>query len=164
MGERKSVKEILARGIQSDTAEQTTEGDIAKWLAPDDLGAGVFLATMKVGQAMGESAGLSAKADKEQTFIAEYEPAVLATVLALKQQLLSIAAIIDTRQGALIEAKLPVDSYSLGGDLTLEIIDQGTQQLIKGKTRIGGQMFAWGKGTRTLNKLFERIAYYLKII
>jgi hypothetical protein len=73
-----------------------------------------------------------------------------------------VTALYDTPQGCVIEAALPFDMLSFGGDLLFEVVDSGTADTrIEGTSVIAGQLFAWGKGKRALKAALKATQEYM---
>ena len=60
--------------------------------------------------------------------------------------------------GCLLEAALPSDLFSLEGDLLVSVRRVRELAEVDATTRIGGQMFDWGKSNRCLDQLFDDLA------
>lgn len=59
--------------------------------------------------------------------------------------------------GCVLEATLPSDLFALAGDLIISIHREGSGTRVEASTRIGGQLFDWGKSTRCLSQLFDSL-------
>ena len=165
-GSRPSIQEILSvQGLQNDLQKSgMSERDVADLLGPIiGLPGGVFYAVMKVGEAAGKALNIKSSKRIEQIFPYNYTYVVLSLVLSLRTSKNEIVALYDTHRGAIVEAKQPVDIFSLGGSLLFEIIDEGpTRVLVIGVSQIRGQMFDWEKGRRAMQQVFDNTEQHLR--
>lgn len=165
-GRRPTVREILASQFIQEGGGKAgmSEKDVADILAPlGGLEGGVLFAGMKIGESVGKGLGLKSAKSLERVFPYPYPKVVLALFLALKHLEREVAAAYDTKTGCAIEAKLPVDWFSLGGQLTFDVTDEeaaGTR--VAAASEVRGQLFDWGKGKRALAEILDQADGYLR--
>jgi hypothetical protein len=139
-----------------------SEQEVAQLLAPIPGLRELFELSMKVGKAVGTAVGIQSGKTVEKVFSYPYPSIVRATALALGSLGQEITALVDTPRGSTIEARLPIDIFSLGGSLLLEIVEEGVLEVrLIGASEIKGQMFDWGKGKRALREVFDKIERYV---
>ncbi|MDL1970304.1 MAG: hypothetical protein LWW94_04895 [Candidatus Desulfofervidaceae bacterium] len=141
-----------------------SERDVANLLGPIvGLPGEVFYAVMKVGETLGKALNLKSSKRIERIFPYSYTYVVLFLVLFLRASQNKIVGLYDTPRGAIVEAKLPVDIFSLGGSLLFERVDEGpTRMLVIGVSQVKGQMFDWGKGKRAIKQIFDNTEQHLR--
>ncbi|MGH8427640.1 MAG: hypothetical protein ACRES7_06630 [Gammaproteobacteria bacterium] len=165
---RPSVKEILTADASSAGAVKSSASgkDVADLLAPlGGLSGGQLELAMKAGEALGKTLGFESSKSVERIFPFSYRVAVRSAAFALRSLGQEITAVFDTPRGAVLETKLPTDIFSLGGTLSLEIVEEdSTQVRITGSSEIKGQKFDWGKGKRSLRDVFDEIEHYGRLL
>lgn len=165
---RPSIKDIVARYGPLEPVEGPSMRDVAELLAPyTPLSEKRFYRSMKWGSALWRTLGVKTRKQFEKSYPAPaiYASVVLAFFLALRDVGLEIVALSDTPTGSMLEAKLPIDIWSLGGSLTLEIIDaHPTEIVVRGVSEVKGQVYDWGKGLRTLQEVFLAAQHYIEIM
>ena len=94
---------------------------------------------------------------KERTAVLPTPPGkvVVAALCSLARYGRQLKQVREGEDGCVLEACLPSDFWSFEGNLVISIQHQGKSTQVKAATRIGGQLFDWGKSTRCLNQLFE---------
>ena len=161
---RPSIRDILSPdGLRTEVGKSgMSEKEVAQLLAPIPGLRELFELSMKVGKGVGTALGISRKSGKTKVFASPYPSIVRATALALGSLGQEITALFDTPRGSTIEARLPIDIFSFGGSLLLEIVEEGVSEVcIIGSSEIKGQMFDWGKGKRALREVFDKIERYV---
>jgi hypothetical protein len=117
---------------------------------------------MAAGYAFGNRMGVRSTGRAAREFREPYATVVFALAQALQHQRRYITALYDTPQGCVIEAALPFNMLSFGGDLLFEVVDGGAAQTrIEGTSVIAGQLFAWGKGKRALKAALNATHEYI---
>lgn len=161
---RPTIREILAGQALDPASSGMSERDVAEWLsAVGSLSSSQFLGAMQAGRAVGSALGLRSAKRASRAFTAPYAPVVLALALALRHLGREMTALYDTPQGATIEATLPNDAFSLGGQLAFAVVDGGAAgTTIEGASVIKGQAFDWGKGQRALTAILDATQQYLQ--
>lgn len=166
--ERLSIRTILSSDELRKSPDKSgnSEEDVAKLIAPIvGIPSGVFQLSMKLGDALGKKLNLKSSKKVEKILPNPYVLVVRATAAAIGSLKYEITNLLDTPQGSAIEAKLPLDIFSLGGSLLFEIIEQGTSLVhIIGSSEIKGQLFDWGKGKRSLQDVFDKIDQYVNLL
>lgn len=161
---RPTIREMLAGQPLRPSTSGMTERDVAELLsAVGPLSSSLFLGSMRAGRALGSALGIQSAKRASRAFTAPYASVVLALALALRQQGREMTALYDTPRGATIEATLPNDAFSLGGQLAFEVVDGGAAgATIEGASVINGQSFDWGKGKRALTAVLDSTQQYLQ--
>lgn len=156
---RLSVRDVLAeQGITARTdARGTSKSDLALGLgAAANMKKSVFMGAMSLGSGLGQSLGVSDRKEVSRRFRDPYDVVLRATVMAISASKLGFSSATDTRRGAIIMAEMPSDIFSLGGQVEFDVVDEGDAgTTVEGAAKITGQMFAWGKGKRTLNAILD---------
>jgi hypothetical protein len=67
----------------------------------------------------------------------------------------TIRQVQQSSQGCRIESAFPSDFFALEGDFIVTVERISTQTMVAVQTRIGGQLFDWGKSQRGIDRLFE---------
>lgn len=162
---RPSIKDITARYGPLEPVAGPSMRDVASLFAPyTSLSEKRFYRSMKRGSALWKALGVKTRKQLEKSYPypAEYASVVLACFLALKDVGLEIVTLSDTPTGSTLEAKLPIDIWSLGGSLVLEVIDANpTEIVVRGTSEIKGQIYDWGKGLKTLQEVFLAVQRYI---
>jgi len=165
---RSSVQEILAADISTVARNRQgmSEKELAELMSPlSGLPSSVLHLTFKTGEAIGKTLGVKCTKKVERVFLCPYESVVRAMILSLGSFEHQIAAVFDTPRGCVIEAKLPVDIFSLGGSLFFEIVEERDSHVqIAGSSEISGQMFDWGKGKRALQGILDKAQQYSNLL
>ena len=164
---RRPVKEILAADpVPADRKEGMTAKGIADLLAPlAGMSSGLLLISMKAGEALGGSFNLKTAKKTEHFFHYGYEPVVRAMALALGSLKNEITAVFDTPQGAVFEARMNVDFFSMGGEMLFEIREISPVDVkVLAQSKIKGQMFDWGKSTRAIKQVMDKTSQFLKLL
>lgn len=142
-----------------------SEVQVSNMLAPmiDGLSKEAFFVSIKAGEALGNTLKLKCKKKLERHFHESYGKVVLAIGLGLKTSGKEIVNAMDVPKGAMIEAKMSVDMFSLGGSLVFDVIDNGSSGVsVTGLSEVKGQVFDWGKGSRALNDVLDKAEQYLQ--
>lgn len=163
---RPRVRDILSGDLEGVVASGgMTEKEVAQLLAPiGGLSGNLFHAAMKVGEATGKALDIASRRSMDQVFPALYPHVVRSLGLALASLQHQPTLLFDTPTGSVIETKMPVDIFSLGGSLQFEIVDEGGQVRVLGRSEVKGQWFDWGKGKRSLWEVIRKTEDYLRII
>lgn len=83
---------------------------------------------------------------------------IVRTLCSLARNGQALRNVTQAPDGCLFEAALPSDFFSLEGDLMVSVRRRGAHAEVSGATRIGGQLFDWGKSNRCLDRLFTDLA------
>lgn len=104
-------------------------------------------------------ARLGIKTGKERSETLPIPPgtAIVGALCSLARRGQELRQVRQLDDGCLLEATLPSDMWSFAGDLLVEVHASGTGARVDAATKIGGQMFDWGKSNRCLNTLFEDV-------
>ncbi|MEO3414780.1 hypothetical protein AAFO92_09005 [Roseovarius sp. CAU 1744] len=157
--DRISVQDILAeQGIRTASAASgDSKSTITTGLAGGaDMSKGDFLGVVLVGEQLGKGLGLSSKKEVTRHFRDPYDIVLKAMVLAMSAGDTGLTAATDTRRGAILMGGMPSDILSTGGRVEFDVVDLGQDGTeVIGASEIKGQMFAWGKGKRTLNGVLD---------
>ena len=157
--DRVSVRTILDReGLnRTDGDKGMSETAVATGLA--GLGKqskGAFLGIMMGSKALGEGLGLSSRKGVSRVFREPYPTVLRALVVVMAGGSTGLTLAVDTRRGAYLKGTLPSDMLSGAGEVEFDVQDLGDAGVeIIGKSKIKGQMFAWGKGRRALNAVLD---------
>jgi len=165
--QRPSIRDILSSDDLRTEAGRAgmSEQDVVDLLVPiAGLPSNLFHLFMKIGEGVGKAVGLKSCEQDEKAFSCPYSLVVRATAWALSSLGHEIKALCDTPQGSAIQARLPIDIFSLGGSL-LCVIEEGRSEVrIMGFSEIEGQMLDWGKGKRALREVFDKIERYVNLL
>jgi hypothetical protein len=165
---RPKIREIVADVDLQATASRSDMSvqDIASLLSPlTQLPSGVFAATVSVADAAGKALDIKSEAKAEQVYSRPYADVARALILALVSLGYPLTILFDTPSGAVIEAKLTVDFWSLGGTLSFVISEEHASSVrVSGTSTISGQRFAWGKGQRALADVIQKTGEYLNLL
>jgi hypothetical protein len=82
---------------------------------------------------------------------------IVAVLCSLARHGQEVQKVHQGRDGCVIEAVLPSDLWSFAGELVVSVAatEEGAQ--VEAGTKIGGQLFDWGKSRRCLDQLFTDI-------
>ncbi len=156
---RASVQDILAQqGIRTSPGKSgDSTSTITTGLAgAADMDKSDFLGAVLVGEQLGKTMGLSSKKEVTRHFRDPYDIVLKAMVMAMTTGDTGLTAATDTRRGAILMGNMPKDILSLGGKVEFDVMDLGEDGTeVIGASEIKGQMFAWGKGKRTLNGVLD---------
>lgn len=165
---RPAIRNIIAGQTDYKPSSGMSEKELADLLAPlTSLSGGALLVSMKAGAALGKAMGFKVTNRLQKVFPGPYEyPAiVLAFVLTFRHTEREIISLYDTARGSVIEGKLATDLFSLGGLVTVEIIDESPGRILVDATaEIKGQMVDWGKSKRALEEIFATGEQYVRRI
>lgn len=163
---RPSIKEILAADPRAGGGPGMTEKQIADLLAPAaGMSGGLLLMSMKAGEALGEKLNFKCAKTKEQLFNQGYEPVVRALALALGSLKYELTAAFDTPMGAVLEAKMNADFFSLGGVMLFQVHEiSPVHTKVIGQAEIKGQLFDWGKMKRAMKQVLEKTSHFLGLL
>lgn len=156
---RQLIKDILALG---GLAEKVGTGEAPKKTLGKLMGAVSDMSAASVqfallGDALGRSLGWKTGKSKTDVFVAPYAIVALGLFLAFDSLNYPLATLFDTPTGAFVEARLPIDLFSMGGVLKFDLFDEGAAQVrIVGTTKIEGATFDLGKSKRAPNDIFAR--------
>ncbi len=153
---RPSIRDILAGHSVHGPFSGLSENDVAQLLSA------YFPPGTQAGYALAKRLGIKNTARATRLFKEPYATVVFSLAQALQHLERHVTALYDTPQGCVIEASLPFDMLSYGGQLTFEVIDSGASETrIEGMSVIAGQMFAWGKGKRALKAALDATQVYV---
>ena len=108
---------------------------------------------------------IKSEAEIEQLYPRPYVHVARALILALVSLGYPITLLFDTPSGAVAEAKLTMDLWSLGGMLSFVISEESASSVrVSGTSTITGSRFAWGKGNRALTSVIQKAGEYLNLL
>ena len=111
-----------------------------------------------IGQLQARHALLKSVAKQSRSFAQNYALTGQALLLAIEQLALPITYAADTDNGAILEVFLGFNLWAFGGKMTITLLDEGAEMTtVQGVTQFYGQLLAWGRGHRTLHRLFGAI-------
>jgi len=96
---------------------------------------------------------------KEARHVVEqpYGYVVLGVLTFLAERKMRLTAIAETSDEGLIEAILPRNALSIEGQVIVRLRADEGRVIIEAAVKVPGQMYDWGRSTRTLAKLFETV-------
>ena len=102
--------------------------------------------------------GIKTGKHRTQQVAAPASKVLLRALCSLARHGQSLRSVTQAADGCVLEAALPSDMFSLAGDLLVSV--RRIQELaeVEATTRIGGQIFDWGKSNRCLDQLFNDLA------
>jgi hypothetical protein len=149
----------IAPGAKS---QGMTVDDVGKALAPLSGSPELFTPLLKVSDALWSNLGIQGKKRFSQEFASAYQHVAGRFLQALAHHDCSVAALWDTATGCFVEARQPVDAFSLRGTLAADVVAVSPSFVrieVAAETR--GQLFDWGKSRRLIEQVFARTRYYL---
>lgn len=147
---RSSIRDILSAYSVHGSLSGLSGNDVAQLLSA------YFPPGIQAGYALGKRLGVKNTARAARLFREPYATVVFALAQALQHLGRHVTALYDTPQGCVIEASLPFDMMSFGGQLMFEVVDSDASETrIEGTSVIAGQLFAWGKGKRALKATLD---------
>jgi hypothetical protein len=157
---RPSIREILTGHSVHEPFSGLSGNDVVKLLS-ENLSLGMRVG-MRAGYAMANRLGVKSTARAARLFREPYGTVVFTLAQALQHQGRDFTALYDTPRGCVIEATLPLDMLSIGGQLIFEVVESGAAETrVEGTSVIAGQMFAWGKGKRALKAALDATHEYM---
>lgn len=82
---------------------------------------------------------------------------VVAVLCSLARAGYKLRNVQQASNGCMLECSIPSDMFSLEGDLLIIVTREPEGSTVSATTRIGGQLYDWGKSSRCLNRLFADI-------
>jgi hypothetical protein len=83
--------------------------------------------------------------------------ALVAAICSLARHGRKLKEVHQAQDGCVLEATLPSDLWSLGGELVVSVRRHGPGTLVEGTTKIPGQLYDWGKSKQCLQQLFDDV-------
>jgi len=85
---------------------------------------------------------------------------IVAALCSLAYRGQELQKVHQAQDGCVLEAKLPSDIWSWQGSLAIAITSNPPRTQVQATTRIGGQLFDWGKSSRCLERVFQDISRF----
>ncbi|MUG98117.1 hypothetical protein F7734_39740 [Scytonema sp. UIC 10036] len=138
-----------SRGISAEEFLKYTKGKIR-------MGA-------KLGKALAIKMGISSNTEKIMNLSSYYSYIILALLCSIVEQGFSLKDIeeSESKKECFITADIPSSPLSVEGKLHAQIEGNPESYNIKLSTAFLGQKYAWGRGNRILDKLFQRTEQYI---
>jgi hypothetical protein len=122
------------------------------------LGGGVELSDLaKIAVPILARLGFQATKQRSEMIDVPAGRAIVAVLCSLTSRGQRLKDVHQARDGCAIEAVLPSDVWSWEGTLFVTVAAEGDRSRLDARTRIGGQMYDWGKGTRCLEHLVQDV-------
>ena len=139
-------------GITAETVMKVYDKFVAKAVGGieiSDLSAVVVPLLVRFGVQTGKHRSETIEAPPGRTIVA-----VLCSLAARGR---AVKEVHQATDGCAIEAVLPSDVWSWEGTLLVTIVAEGDWSRLDAQTKIGGQMYDWGKSTKCLEQLIEDV-------
>jgi hypothetical protein len=153
------VRDLIARHASQKQTQLSAEQFLElcdKAIAP--LYGGVSMKKIAaIVQPIYASFGIQTSKTRKEVFALPSGKTLVAAVCSLARHGQPVNRVEQGADGCVLEAGLPSDIWSFGGDLivTVQRLEQGSS--VEAATAIKGQMYDWGKSDRALDKLFDDI-------
>lgn len=117
-----------------------------------------------IGKAIGDKIGLKSKTGKILTISTYYLYVLLAVLCALAKQGFQIIEANETEhpKTCFLIAQIPSSPLTWEGQIYISILQQEKQHTITASVTFPGQLFAWGRGSRIIKRLFEDTDKHVK--
>jgi hypothetical protein len=151
------VRETIDRHARQATKRITGEQFLA--LADKLMPLGVPLEGLAAAaQPLYERLGIKTGKQQAQRVQAPVARVMVRALCSLARHGQSLRGVTQAADGCLLEATLPSDLLSFEGDFHVSLRRHGTETEVRAVTRIGGQLYDWGKSKRCLDRLFVDLA------
>lgn len=101
--------------------------------------------------------GISTGQTRSQAFRKPVGKMIVSVLCSLARHGQTLKHVEQGSDGCVIQALLPSDIWALAGDLIITVQRDGTGTRIDAATKIGGQLFDWGKSKRCLEDFFREL-------
>jgi hypothetical protein len=156
---RPEIRDLIARHASQKQTQMSGEQFLElcdKALAP--LYGGIPMAKIiNIAQPLYASLGIKTGETRKEFLALPAGKTLVAAVCSLARHGQPVNRVEQAEDGCLLEAGLPSDIWSFGGDLILTVqrLEEGSS--VEAATAIKGQIYDWGKSKRALDKLFDDI-------
>ncbi len=156
------VKVQEVRGLLERHARLAVEGPTGEQylaLAEKLVPTGVPLEKLaKVANSLYKSWGIGTGKTRIESVPLPIGEAIVRVLCSLARRGQAIREVQQATNGCRIESAFPSDLFSLEGDFIVTIERVLSQTMVTAQTRIGGQLFDWGKSQRGIDRLFDDLA------
>ncbi|WP_422922868.1 zinc ribbon domain-containing protein [Singulisphaera sp. PoT] len=101
--------------------------------------------------------GLQATKQRSESFEAPPGRTIVAALCSLAARGQKVKEVYQASDGCAIEAVLPSDLWSWEGTLFVTVASDGHRSRLDARTKIGGQVYDWGKSNRCLDRLVQDV-------